>query len=129
MELTSPSQRLLINSKSPIARVKEEFPILLTSDGILYHFTKLMGFNSHEKIVESLRNKAPKILAYFKEQATKQKFSKEIEEIEAACQELQQRTPVIPGLFVLLAQEFGEEWESLFVLNKEVGFCFVPLNE
>lgn len=104
-------QREDINGLVPMAELKVRWPYLLTPEGLLLHFELLTGFDIKERLMTSLSNKIPRLLAFFKSDAVKKKraIADVISQIETATASTGNQNPVIFGVIFALAGYFSEE--------------------
>jgi hypothetical protein len=67
LEITYVAQRFYINKqKPPVNLVKDQWPFLLTSDGMLNHFGQLMGFSLAERVDKFFGEKGAVLYKYAK---------------------------------------------------------------
>lgn len=124
MQVTFPLQRQGINGGSTITNLKQTWPFLFVREGIAWHYEQLMGRNCHETLLESLQDKAGKLLRYlFTVEAVKNHPLASLAEEITEDQDQDQRS-ILPGVMVALLRQFEEPIESVFILV-EVGYFFL----
>jgi hypothetical protein len=116
MEKTYASQRFLLNgiNKPSVIALKNHWPFLLTSDGLLAHFNRLMGFDLHSRFLEHFSTKGRLLVNYAKlngSDAAKSVAAR----LEAECNFVHNSLPITFGSLQVLSHLLKEE-QTLLIM-------------
>lgn len=118
MQLTYSLQRKDILSENyTVLELKDRWPYLFEEKFMIIHFDKLIGKDSKLALESSLCTKGRRILAYMKNTVDEDRL-KIIVAIENAKDEMNNESPEIPGILLLVMNYFKENSNSLFVCSE-----------
>lgn len=132
MNITFPFQRQLINANATVTRIEEEWPYLLTEDGILQHFQILLDIDALTTVKNMVTQKMGKIIKFLSQQSTPQGNEMRIllnQSKEASKEQGTQKGLLVASILMLMIY-FKEDKSVLFPL-KEVRFeclCICVVN-
>lgn len=115
MEQTYCLQRLDINSGLDAGALADLWPFLLTPQGISTHFRQLTDIDLLEVMAAAFNQKGTALLKYF--QACSKKCATVLAMLESAKQELENESPTVIALVLLLQAHFGEKNDAIIIVK------------
>jgi hypothetical protein len=115
LEMTYVAQRFYINKqKPPVNLVKDQWPFLLTSEGLLNHFGQLMGFSLAERVDKFFGEKGAVLYKYVKSKQCNNQIKEMTLKLSAASKQMKNEVAKNFGSAILLPALLKEAPDDLY---------------